>query len=279
MMRAVSSAFVVLLLALVPRAQTAPAATELTELLKEFLAGASQNDPSAHDRFWAEDLVYTGSSGRRVGKAEIMRGVRSAPAPKPGGPATTYSAEDVRIRQYGDVAVVAFRLVGTTEKDGRTTVAQFLNTGTFLKRQGRWQAVSWQATALPLAEDEARQEVAAAEAAFRQAVLASDVKRLESLTDESFVWTQPTGERQSRRQLLDGLAAGRLRYSRLEAKDVTVNVYGEAAVVRGALLWQRPSPAGAERVGDAGPSTDIYTLTLVNKGGDWKAVAMHSSRP
>jgi Domain of unknown function (DUF4440) len=110
-------------------------------------------------------------------------------------------------------------------------------------------------------------------------VLASDVKTLESLTDESFVWTQPTGERQTRQQLIDGLASGRLRYSKLEAKDVTVNVYGDAAVVRGSLLWQRPSPAGAERVGDAGSSAEFYTLTLVNKGGEWKAVAMHSSRP
>jgi ketosteroid isomerase-like protein len=279
MMRAVSSVFVVLALALGLRAQTAPAAPELTRLLKEFLSGASRNDAATHDRFWAEDLIYTGSSGRRVGKAEIVRGVRSAQAPKPGGPTTTYSAEDIRIRQYGDVAVVAFRLVSTTEKDGRTTVANFLNTGTFLKREGRWQAVSWQATALPRPEDEAWQEVAAAEAAFRQAVLASDVKRLESLTDESFIWTQPTGERQTRQQLLDGLASGRLRYSKLEAKDVTVNVYVDTAVVRATLLWQRSSSAGAERAGDAGPSAEFYTLTLVNKGGDWKAVAMHSSRP
>lgn len=279
MMRAVSSALVVLALALGLRAQTAPAAPELTELLKEFLSGASRNDAATHDRFWAEDLIYTGSSGRRVGKADIMRDVRSAPAPKPGGPTTTYSAEDIRIRQYGDVAVVAFRLISTTEKDRRTKVANFLNTGTFLKREGRWQAVSWQATALPRPEDDARQEVAAAEAAFRQAVLASDVKRLESLTDESFVWTHPTGERQTRQQLLDSLASRRLRYSKLEAKDVTVNVYGDAAVVRGTLRWQRSSPAGVERAGDPGPSTEFYTLTLVNKGGDWKAVAMHSSRP
>jgi hypothetical protein len=82
MMRVVSSAFVTLLLALGLRAQTAPAAPELTRLLKEFLAGASRNDAAAHERFRADDLIYTGSSGRRVGKAEIMRGVRSAQAPR-----------------------------------------------------------------------------------------------------------------------------------------------------------------------------------------------------
>jgi hypothetical protein len=66
------------------RAQTTPAADELTTLLKEFLIGASRNDAAIHDRFWAEDLIYTGSAGRRRGKAEVMRDVRSAPTPKGG---------------------------------------------------------------------------------------------------------------------------------------------------------------------------------------------------
>ncbi|HEX6188633.1 MAG TPA: nuclear transport factor 2 family protein [Pyrinomonadaceae bacterium] len=128
------------------QAQTAPAAAELTKLLNDFLAGASRNDVAMHERFWAEDVIYTGSAGRRRGKAEIMKDVRSAPAPKPGDAKTTYTAEDVRIQQYGNTAIVAFRLVGTTEKDGKTEVAKYLNSGTFLKRKGRWQVVNWQAT-------------------------------------------------------------------------------------------------------------------------------------
>lgn len=127
-------------------AQRAPAAAELTKLLNDFLAGAATNDAAMHDRFWADDLIYTGSSGRRRGKAEIMKDVRSAPPPKAGDPKTTYTAEDIRIQQYGNTAIVAFRLVATTEKDGKTEVANYLNSGTFLKRKGKWQVVSWQAT-------------------------------------------------------------------------------------------------------------------------------------
>jgi ketosteroid isomerase-like protein len=127
-------------------AQRAPAAAELTKLLNDFLAGAATNDAAMHDRFWADDLIYTGSSGRRRGKAEIMKDVRSAPPPKAGDPKTTYTAEDIRIQQYGNTAIVAFRLVATTEKDGKTEVANYLNSGTFLKRKGEWQVVSWQAT-------------------------------------------------------------------------------------------------------------------------------------
>lgn len=133
-------------------AQTAPNAAELTKLLNDFLAGASRNDVAMHDRFWAEDVIYTGSAGRRRGKAEIMKDVRSAPAPKPGDAKTTYTAEDIRIQQYGNAAIVAFRLVATTDKDGETEVAKYLNSGTFLKRKGRWQVVSWQATKAALEE-------------------------------------------------------------------------------------------------------------------------------
>ena len=132
----------------------APDAAALTKLLNEFLAGAGGNDPAIHDRFWADDLIYTGSSGRRVGKADILRDVRAAPAPKADDPKTVFSAEEVRIQQYGDTAIVAFRLVGTTTRAGETEVAKFMNSGTFLKRGGKWQAVSWQATKLPGAAED-----------------------------------------------------------------------------------------------------------------------------
>lgn len=145
-----------MLFALSANAQTAPAAqsaapdtVELTKLLNEFLAGASRNDAAVHDRFWADDVIYTGSGGRRRGKAEIMKDVRAAPAPKPGDPTTVYSAADVRIQQYGDVAVVAFRLVSTTVKDAKTEVMNNLNSGTFVKRDGKWQVVNWQSTRVP----------------------------------------------------------------------------------------------------------------------------------
>ena len=133
------------------RAQTAPDAAELTKLLHDFLAGASRNDIAMHDRFWADELVYTSALGRRKGKADIMRELREDPkaTPAPDEGTTVFTAEDIRIQQHGDTAVVAFRLVGTTDKAGTKTVANYFNTGTFLKRSGKWQVIAWQATALP----------------------------------------------------------------------------------------------------------------------------------
>ncbi|MDQ6653930.1 MAG: nuclear transport factor 2 family protein [Acidobacteriota bacterium] len=278
MKRLLSPTIFILVAAFGLHGQTAPDSVALTTLLNEFLAGASRNDAAMHDRFWAEDLIYTRSSGKRIGKADIMRDVRSAPAPKPEDPTTTYTAKDIRIQQYDNTAIVAFRLIGTTSNNGRIEVTSYLNTGTFLKRNGKWQAVSWQATKTPRQEDEARREVAAAESAFHQAMLASDVKKLDSMVDETFTWTHPTGEQMTRQQLLDRLASGQLKYSRLETNNVAVSVYGDTGVVRGVSREQRSSTPGAGS-GDASPVTASFTLTFVNKDGTWKAVAMHSSRP
>ncbi len=133
----------------------APDAKELTQLLNDFLAGAGRNDATLHDRFWADDLIYTSATGTRRGKAEIMRNVRN-PVPEP-GPATIYSAEEIRIQQYGSTAIVAFRLVATPSPAAPNAPAQaappavqrFFNTGTFLKRNGEWRVVAWQATRIP----------------------------------------------------------------------------------------------------------------------------------
>src|ERR1051326_2967792 len=129
-MKRIVLSFLALLIATQLPAQTAPDTAELTKLLQDFLAGASKNDIAMHDRFWADELVYTSALGRRKGKADIMRELReeTKATPKPEEGTTVYTAEDIRVQQYGDTAVVAFRLVATTDKAGTKTVANYFNT-------------------------------------------------------------------------------------------------------------------------------------------------------
>jgi len=117
----------------------------LTAMLQHFLANADKRE--VHDAFWSDDLVYSSSSGLRFGKADIMRGFDSAAATDDNEPAISYSGEEIDIRLYGDVAVVAFKLVGTPA-DGSEKL-YYYTTGTFLKRDGAWRAVAWQATSIP----------------------------------------------------------------------------------------------------------------------------------
>ncbi len=123
-----------------------PAVNEIRELLDAFLAGASANDVEMHDRFWAEDLVYTSSAGERFGKSEIMKGLTEPPSPDDRDQ-TIYSSEDVDIRLFGDIAVVTFRLVAAdlAEDSG----GEFFNTGVLQRRAGQWRAFTWQATRIP----------------------------------------------------------------------------------------------------------------------------------
>jgi NAD(P)-dependent dehydrogenase (short-subunit alcohol dehydrogenase family)/ketosteroid isomerase-like protein len=117
---------------------------ELAALVHDFLARADEE--AAHQRFWADDLVYTSSNGTRFGKSKIMEGF-SEPAADDDGPATEYAGEDVNVQVFGTTAVVTFKLVGTPA-DGSAALNYF-NTGTFQKRGGEWKAVAWQATVIP----------------------------------------------------------------------------------------------------------------------------------
>lgn len=150
MKRHISLLILLLSAAVSIHAQAAPDAAKLTALLNEFLAGAGQNDAAIHERFWADDVIYTRSTGVRTNKVELMKGVHSAPPRKDSDPVTVYTAENIQIHQYGKTAVVAFKLViNTTRSDGTKTLGNNLNTGTFVKRNGKWQVVAWQSTIVP----------------------------------------------------------------------------------------------------------------------------------
>ena len=129
----------------VPPSDTAQA--ELAAMLQYFLKNSSTEE--AHAGFWADDLVYTSSNGTRFGKADIMQGFENddGEATDSDAPQIAYAGEDVNIQVFGTTAVVTFRLVGTPE-DGSAPL-EYFNSGTFLKRQGQWRAVSWQATKIP----------------------------------------------------------------------------------------------------------------------------------
>src|SRR5258705_3266467 len=102
---------VALLMAVAVSAQTAPDAAELTKLLNEFLAGASHNDAAVHDRFWAEDVIYTGSAGKRRGKAENMWDVCTAPGPRPGESTIVFTPPAGRSSQNRATAILGLFLL------------------------------------------------------------------------------------------------------------------------------------------------------------------------
>jgi len=140
-----------LLLGLVSVLQVAMAQEEgaettrvLNTLLDEFLAGASVNDRATHEAFWADELIYTSSSGQRFGKATILSGLDASTPDQ--APVPRYSASEVQVRDFGELAVVTFRLLA--HQDGEL-IDQYFNTGVFRHADDGWRAVTWHATRIP----------------------------------------------------------------------------------------------------------------------------------
>ena len=158
----------VLLMAAAAGAQsTAESATarEVTGMLRQFLIDAARNDRAGFEKFFADDVIYTRAVGVVISKADILKSLDTDTPPADSK--TTYSAEDITVHEYGDTAVVAFRLVALTVRNegkaetaktdtaktdtaktetARTETESYRNTGTFLRRNGKWQVVAWQAT-------------------------------------------------------------------------------------------------------------------------------------
>ena len=121
---------------------------QLAAQLHTFLEGAGINDPAIHDSFWADELVYTSSNGTRFGKAALMKGVNETGKLAPQAVTTHYRAEDIDIRLVEQIALLNFTLVAETA-DNKIT-GNYLNSGVFVWRDNRWQAINWQATIKPL---------------------------------------------------------------------------------------------------------------------------------
>lgn len=114
-------------------------AKQVEQVVRDFLAAVPKNDPKVFEQFFADDVIYTRSAGVTVTKADILKNI-NVRATNP--PEATYDADDFTVHPYGNVAVVNFRLI---QHNGNQT-NYFRNTGTFLKRNSKWQAVAWQAT-------------------------------------------------------------------------------------------------------------------------------------
>jgi ketosteroid isomerase-like protein len=119
---------------------------QVTQLVRDFLANVPKNDPKVFQEFFADDVIYTRATGLTVSKAEILKNidVRATSDPQ-----ITFEADDFTVHPYGEMAVVNFRLIAHNVENGKPTTAYYRNTGTFLKRNGKWQAVAWQATKVP----------------------------------------------------------------------------------------------------------------------------------
>ena len=98
-------------------------------------------DTLALAELWSDDLVLTVPEMPVMGKADVMRFWRSGRSR-----ITTYTTADLRIRVYGDAAVVTGRLRRERDFNGQRVADDWRFTKTYVRRQGRWVVVAYQAS-------------------------------------------------------------------------------------------------------------------------------------
>jgi hypothetical protein len=141
---------VVFLFAVGAQAQT-PAQTEVEHATQELIKietgwaeAEVKKDIAFFDPILADDYTYTDSEGNVNTKAQYIASKKS------GEDVVTSAANDeIKVRIYGDAAVVTGRWTGKETTKGKDISGQSRWTDTFIKRNGRWQCVATHSSKIP----------------------------------------------------------------------------------------------------------------------------------
>lgn len=121
--------------------QESSAANELSRLEKVWNEAHVRGDADALDRLWADDLTVAVPKMPVMTKQSVMGIARSGLIKF-----QRYDTSDIRIRVYGDAAVVTGLLERTRNLNGRNIDDKWRFTKVYIKQAGKWQVVAWHAS-------------------------------------------------------------------------------------------------------------------------------------
>ena len=114
---------------------------QLLKLEKEFAQAIVKNDAEAIGQFLADDWIIVDADGGVIDKSHFLGVIKSG--------ALTHElmeSDDVRVRVYGDTAVVTALTKTKGKFTGQDFSTQERATDVFVKQDGRWQCVFSQLT-------------------------------------------------------------------------------------------------------------------------------------
>ncbi len=117
--------------------ELAAAKKELIQLENEWAKAYLTRDVSALDRIVAEGWAFTGADGDVCSKAEDIADVASGTFV-----ATVFEVSDLKVKLFGDTAVVVGRQTVRATYKGQDASAVYRITDVWQRREGRWQAIS-----------------------------------------------------------------------------------------------------------------------------------------
>lgn len=113
-------------------------AKELGRLEQVWNEAQLRGNADALDRLWADDLVITVPNMPVMDKSESLDFVRSGKMKF-----QTYKTSDIRIRVYGDAAVVTGQLERSRSGNRGEFEEDWRFTKVYVRRAGKWKVVAW----------------------------------------------------------------------------------------------------------------------------------------
>jgi ketosteroid isomerase-like protein len=119
-------------------------AQEVMAVKHQYDEAQLKNDFAWFQHMFADDYVFVLPDSTVVTKDEFVRDLESRDLVW-----ESVSGRDMRVRVYGDTAVVTGKFFGKGRYKGKALDEHQLFTSVWIKRNGRWQAISEHASSLP----------------------------------------------------------------------------------------------------------------------------------
>ena len=130
--------------AILAQTQTGTAEQELMKLVKGWEQSVVKLDAAFMEGILADDYTWTDPTGKIHSKAEEIASMKSGQ-----GLVTSNVDDEVKIRVYGDAAVVTGRTTAKWIEKGKEGSSQIQWTDTWIRRNGRWQCVADHVSNIP----------------------------------------------------------------------------------------------------------------------------------
>jgi ketosteroid isomerase-like protein len=122
----------------------AKAEPEIRQMESRRIQAMLRVDTEELNRVLADDLTYVHSSGQVDSKAQLIDSLQSGQRKY-----ESIQPEDVKVRVYGEAAVVTGRAQMKTKSQGQDFNFRVRFTDVYVKKAGSWQMVAWQSSRLP----------------------------------------------------------------------------------------------------------------------------------
>ena len=122
-----------------PGQASSEAERELLKANEQYDEAIMRGDAAVLEQIFGDEFIYTSP------KAEVLDKEQQISALSSGGlKLTGAKSDDVRIRIYGETAVMTGRFTARAESGGKTTMIEERYTAVWVRRDGRWQLVAEQ---------------------------------------------------------------------------------------------------------------------------------------